>query len=333
MSHVINSQIVEGLLDAKSLRTQAAVTATVASTLQLTADSEYVQILTGNTAGQVVRLPDATTLQIGHRYEIANVASVTVALQNNAGNPLVTLQPFQKTTFILQANPGAGGTWVFNTIDQSAVSNQLFVTDPAGIGNAGLVLNYTAGVQHINGTTYDIPAGSVSAPDNTTNGWVYVDIDGVVKATASLPNNANPMAQFTTLSGAVTVLNDKRDFIEINLVWGLVGDISANSSHQSASAGTSERYARADHVHAMNINLVKAGTVSAGSFAGNPKKYTVTFATPFNNTNYAVKVNGVDVRSWSYENKTAGGFVINSNANASLTGEVSWTATENGEST
>jgi hypothetical protein len=80
-----------------------------------------------------------------------------------------------------------------------------------------------------------------------------------------------------------------------------------------------------------NRNM-KAGLISAVTFTGNPKKATVTFATAYPNTNYVINVKGVDARTFSYESKTAAGFVINANANAALTGEVSWHTINTGES-
>jgi len=69
---------------------------------------------------------------------------------------------------------------------------------------------------------------------------------------------------------------------------------------------------------------LKAGIVLAASFAGNPKKYTVAFTSSFVDANYAINITGIDARSWTYESKTAAGFVINTNANKVLSGEVSW---------
>lgn len=75
---------------------------------------------------------------------------------------------------------------------------------------------------------------------------------------------------------------------------------------------------------------VKSGVVSGGSFAGNPKTYNVTFATPFS-ADYSVSILGDDIRVWSYENKTLNGFTINSNANQTLVGDIYWQAILNGE--
>jgi len=75
----------------------------------------------------------------------------------------------------------------------------------------------------------------------------------------------------------------------------------------------------------------KSGIVAAGTFAGNPKKATITFATAFTDTNYSVSVIGIDSRAWIIESVLAGSFVISANANANLTGNVYWTAIKNGE--
>ena len=75
----------------------------------------------------------------------------------------------------------------------------------------------------------------------------------------------------------------------------------------------------------------KAGIVTAGTFSGNPKKATVTFAAAFPAATYAIAITGIDGRSWVFESVTASGFVINSQANTALTGDVHWSAQYQGE--
>jgi hypothetical protein len=75
----------------------------------------------------------------------------------------------------------------------------------------------------------------------------------------------------------------------------------------------------------------KAGSVANTTFAGNPKKATVTFSTAFSNTSYAIVITGEDARSWTIESKVAGSFVINANSNTSLAGTTYWIATAYGE--
>ena len=80
----------------------------------------------------------------------------------------------------------------------------------------------------------------------------------------------------------------------------------------------------------------KAGHVLAASFAGTPKKATVTFSSAFADANYAVMVSPVTVNGRAFapfvESQAAGSFVIalGSNSNADLT-QVNWHATKDGE--
>ena len=64
---------------------------------------------------------------------------------------------------------------------------------------------------------------------------------------------------------------------------------------------------------------IKAGVVPAASFAGNPKKATVTFGTAYANTSYAVTLapvtDGTKTFTPNIESKTAAGFVVNLNSN------------------
>lgn len=80
----------------------------------------------------------------------------------------------------------------------------------------------------------------------------------------------------------------------------------------------------------------KAGTVAAGSFAGNPKTATVTFGAAFSDAGYAVTLMAVTTGNKSFapavETQLAGSFVImlGSNSTANLT-QVNWIAVKTGE--
>jgi hypothetical protein len=103
----------EGVPRHSSLLATGSVLATTNSTLTLTASSRLVYIFTGTTAGQIVRLPNATTLNIVHRYEIWNTSTQTVTVQNNAGTNLFSMAAAQKTWITLQDNSTANGIWLF----------------------------------------------------------------------------------------------------------------------------------------------------------------------------------------------------------------------------
>jgi len=77
---------------------------------------------------------------------------------------------------------------------------------------------------------------------------------------------------------------------------------------------------------------IRSGIVANTSFSGDPRKCTVVFTRPMPSVNYKISINGSsDVRNWTYEAKTVNGFIINSNAKAALTGEVSWDVIQVGE--
>lgn len=75
----------------------------------------------------------------------------------------------------------------------------------------------------------------------------------------------------------------------------------------------------------------KSGIIAFSDFSGTPKKATVTFISPFSDTNYSVSIIGEDSRIWTIENKTILGFIINANASTDLTASVQWLAVKNGE--
>lgn len=82
----------------------------------------------------------------------------------------------------------------------------------------------------------------------------------------------------------------------------------------------------------------KSQKKTSTDFTGNPKKTTVDFVTDygftaFDDANYSVSVIGVsDGRIWSVESIAAGSFVMNSNSNSGISGDVLWIATKHGES-
>jgi len=168
--------------------------------------------------------------------------------------------------------------------------------------------------------------------DSTTIDFTYNDAGNTITAvvlqtglTFGTPVTLNPDVANT--SGSLTTLA-RADHIHNIPTANVVSVGSANAQ------GSSTSFARADHVHqGIGTGLkIKAGTVTAGSFAGSPKKATITFGTAFPSAIYAINITGADNRNWTWESKTAGSFVINTNANTVLTLNVDWSAIVIGES-
>lgn len=74
----------------------------------------------------------------------------------------------------------------------------------------------------------------------------------------------------------------------------------------------------------------KSGYVPGVFFSGSPQTYQVTFANPFT-SNYSIAISSEEVRVWSFESKNLNGFILNSNSNQPLTGNIYWEAIIIGE--
>jgi hypothetical protein len=122
MANYSDSNIIEGLLDTKSFRTQAVVQATSASTMSLLASSELLMIFTGATSGQSIQLTDATTISIGHRYEVHNNSTADISIKDNAGTILAILTAGQRVLAILQIAGTTAGTW--SIIESEKIAGQ-----------------------------------------------------------------------------------------------------------------------------------------------------------------------------------------------------------------
>jgi hypothetical protein len=121
----------------------------------------------------------------------------------------------------------------------------------------------------------------------------------------------------------------------------VVGSVWINTTNQTEwvciSAATGAAVWK-ELTNSASILTTKSGKVLAASFAGSPKKATVTFATAFGSTNYAVTLTPIitvsgNIYTPNVESQVAGSFVINMGTNGigSLTA-VSWLAIANGES-
>lgn len=86
-----------------------------------------------------------------------------------------------------------------------------------------------------------------------------------------------------------------------------------------------------------NVLRHKAGSVVGATFvsSGTPlvRKAQVVFTSAYADTNYSPSISSTANRSWSVESVSADGFVINANANTSLTGQtIYWSTMKHGES-
>jgi hypothetical protein len=114
MPYTTDNILVEGLSDIKSFRTQTSVQASAATTTTLTLTSEYKWIYTGSVAGQIVQLPNATTLSNGHTFEIHNNGTQAVTINDAASVLVYAIKSGFRVEASLQDNSTTAGTWSIN---------------------------------------------------------------------------------------------------------------------------------------------------------------------------------------------------------------------------
>ena len=122
MSNYTDTQVVEGLLNTNAFSTQATVTATSAGTLALTASSPWLTIFSGTVAGQIVSVPDATTVPVGYQKAIHNNATQPITVTDASGNTLISISDGQRATLYLQIAGTVAGVWSVVFGDEAATS-------------------------------------------------------------------------------------------------------------------------------------------------------------------------------------------------------------------
>lgn len=155
------------------------------------------------------------------------------------------------------------------TFDTTIGPNELVVTN-----GGGLIANYTAGLVLINGAFTSIAAGNTTVTASITNGFIYVTVAGSVSSGATLPDGAIPLALFTSDLTTITALSNRRVLLRQSNTPGASGDIVTIQPDATALAGTSERWARADHRHAIDA----AAAVSLTPDQANAEGASTSFA-------------------------------------------------------
>jgi hypothetical protein len=249
-----------------------------------------------------------------------------------------------------QISEWSGAAWTFNVPNEGATTrveaeNLIYTFDGATWGNVGgavqhsALLGLTSGDPH---TQYQLRsekgaasgyAGlqSDSTISNTTHG---VRGGGTLHALVSASGHGfAPQSNFAATANPAVGNDSSQGYVPGSLWNNTVN----GSSWVCISNGVGAAVWK-ETTNVAGVLIQKAGRVLNASFAGNPKKVTVTFATPFADTNYSVIVTPVTTGNASYilvvESQLAGSFVIDAGANniGNLT-QVNWHATKSGEST
>lgn len=165
-------------------------TATAAGTTTLTASSKPFQQFTGSTT-QIVKLPDATTLQLGRRFDILNRSTGSVTVQDSTGAVLATLTTNSQQYFVVRDISTAAG---------------LFSTGGASSGGGGATVSNSDKLNLLNGI-----AGISLQTDNIRSKFITMnsaeELGGDYwTSKVSLPTARSQGAALNTINGYTYVL-------------------------------------------------------------------------------------------------------------------------------
>jgi hypothetical protein len=180
----------EQILSTTGFRTLSSVQVTVASTITLTSTSPYVQIFTGHTIGQIVKLPDATTISASHRFEIHNNSTQPITIQDGSGAVLCSLLATQRLLAVLQIDGTIAGTWSLCAMDSATAP-----TIQTGIVN-GSSFSGTPTLTYNVVFTSPFPAGytyAISVSGTSNRDWGYIN-----KTNSGFTIDSGARASFTT---------------------------------------------------------------------------------------------------------------------------------------
>jgi len=207
------------------------------TTTSFTSTSTSVQQFTGSTAGQIIKLPDATTLTVGEMYFVWNDTTVTMTVQDNSGTVLESCISGAYCTFLCTNTSTAAGTWTHRTL-MEPVAQEVNATSSTTTTSATDVL--------INGMTItpSIPGTylvmfSTTLQQNTNNATVTVSLYGNGSQITGSERSAIPQFQ----GGVTPSLNINAPIMVQALVT--VNGSQAIEARWRRSAGTATALARA----------------------------------------------------------------------------------------
>lgn len=119
---------------------------------------------------------------------------------------------------------------------------------------SGRMVTYTGGIIHFYGNVYTISAGSLVLNASVAGGHLYIDFDGTIKQTGSsteAPAGTIPLYEFTTDLNSVLSLVDHRQEVVPFITIGASGDITAVAPDNVATAGSTNKFADAGHIHTI----------------------------------------------------------------------------------
>jgi len=169
-------------------------TTSTSGTLTLDSTSKTMQIITGTAIGYKIRLPDATTLFNGAKYEIVNKSTALVIIEDHLGNLRSEAIADSVASLILQNNSTSAGIWI-----ETVVSG------------------FATGIVSYNNNS-DVPFSTTSASPVLITGFSVLPIAGKFAVWANLnatQTQNNATAFFEIYRGGILIGDTTRQFTTV----------------------------------------------------------------------------------------------------------------------
>lgn len=243
MAFVTDNITIEGLEDKLITRYNPNIQATANTTTSLTSASNSLQIFTGSTSGQIIKLPSGTTLTNGWQFLVYNASTQIITIQDNGGNQIIQIGAGQNVSIFLQSNATTNGVWL------SSLTSSIHYLSAASLAEFVQGISYLqavgGGTLHITGTitlaanlTVDTTNVRIVSDDSPTNAIVLNSFVLNLKGTSSYFGNV----RFTgsTAAGARSQLAITTDasIAAAYFMWfdncvfkNIVGDTALNTAN------------------------------------------------------------------------------------------------------
>jgi hypothetical protein len=240
------------------------------TTIVLVASSVQNWQITGS-GGQIIRLPDATTLPNGATFTFNNnQSSGAITVQNNSSTTVATINSGGYVTVVLLSNSIAAGSWDRHDSTPSNVSWSTNTLDYAG--------SITSATW--NGSTVQVNRGGTGA--TTLTGYVKGSGTSALTAASTIPT--------TDLSGTITNAQLANSAITINgTSTSLGGSVSVGTvTSVAATAGTGISVTGSPITSSGTLNITNTApdqtvVLTAGtgiSTSGTYPNFTITNTSP-----------------------------------------------------
>lgn len=181
-----------------------------ASTITLTSSSNRGQVFTGTVGGQIVKLPDATTLSVGDAFYFINKSDPLIQIIDSASTFQTMILPTKEVKIVLVDNTTTAGIWAISNYGLDYGIVKLF-DDFVTASTATLTLGSLG---------WTLTTGTVASQTAVGNSF------GVIRLSSSTANNGLGALSLGTTTPVL--INNSPTFIEQRVSFPAIGGTAAN---------------------------------------------------------------------------------------------------------